>query len=581
MYAQTAFRASAASSWLRSLRGDHTSSSSRNATQSPRASASPVFRPRARPRCSGCLTTRIALVAERGQPVARPVGARVVHDDHLERHVLLSECAREAVLGEELPPVTRGNDDGYEWRGRDRANLPRPSDTRTGDTRTGDGRSGAGFRDPLHGAAPTHRLGACLPARGPRPGAGRRNRSDAYDRASHRRVEFRARPVRLARRGRTATARPPRSKGSRRTRHVPQARDQSVFRLSLPGCQDRALQAAPTPHPLRFVARAAVSSSASKSSRPPVAERRAGRGPAPHPPATGNASGRSATARSVPRARSRSRSPSSARPRGAQFRVDDVVLKQVHGTPPSAEDRRKPPPPPPPPPLPPPPPVGAGPAIGAQFHCNWAVYTNADRIAVLDKLQAAGVRWVRIDTAWNGIEGAYKGERNLWHIGMVDFCVNEARARGMKVLITLWLTPSWANGGQSDKVPPTNPQDYADFARWAATYWRGRVDAWEVWNEPDQQNFFNATQARYVQLLNAAYPGFKAGDPDAEVILCRPILERRRLDAPGLRARRQELLRRPRDAPVPGHGRLPARVPRVGRPGPTAGGSRTSPSSAR
>ncbi len=141
---------------------------------------------------------------------------------------------------------------------------------------------------------------------------------------------------------------------------------------------------------------------------------------------------------------------------------------------------------------------------------------------MLNRLQAAGVTWVRIDTAWNGIEGAYKGERNTWHIGMVDFCVNEARARGMKVLITLWLTPGWANGGQSDKVPPTNPQDYADFARWAAQYWRGRVDAWEVWNEPDQQNFFNGTQARYVQLLNAAYPGFKAGDPSAEVVLAGP-----------------------------------------------------------
>ena len=33
----------------------------------------------------------------------------------------------------------------------------------------------------------------------------------------------------------------------------------------------------------------------------------------------------------------------------------------------------------------------AGPAVGAQFHCNWAVYNNADRIAVLNRLQAAGV----------------------------------------------------------------------------------------------------------------------------------------------------------------------------------------------
>jgi hypothetical protein len=133
------------------------------------------------------------------------------------------------------------------------------------------------------------------------------------------------------------------------------------------------------------------------------------------------------------------------------------------------------------------------------------------------------VRWVRIDVAWDGIENSVKGARNPWYIGMVDYCVNQARARGLNVLVTLWLTPSWANGGQSNKVPPTNPQDYADFARWAAGYWAGRVAAWEVWNEPDpSQSFWQGTTQQYVSLLRAAYPGFKAGDPTAKVILGGP-----------------------------------------------------------
>ena len=142
---------------------------------------------------------------------------------------------------------------------------------------------------------------------------------------------------------------------------------------------------------------------------------------------------------------------------------------------------------------------------------------------MLDKLKAAGVNWVRIDFAWDGVEGAYKGARNAWYIGMMDTCVNLARARGINVLMTLWLTPAWANGGQSNRVPPTNPQDYADFARWAATYWRGRVGAWEVWNEPDPyQSFFQGTVSQYAGLLRTAYPGFKAGDPNALVVLGGP-----------------------------------------------------------
>ncbi len=178
--------------------------------------------------------------------------------------------------------------------------------------------------------------------------------------------------------------------------------------------------------------------------------------------------------------------------------------------------------------IPPGPPLGdallrPGLAVGSQFHCNWAFYTDPERTAVLDKLAAAGATWVRIDTSWSGIENTGKGARNTWYIAMVDFCVNEARARGLNVLVTLWLTPSWANGGRGERVPPTNPQDYADFARWATTYWRGRVAAWEVWNEPDPtQSFWQGTIDEYVELLRAAYPAFKAGDPQAQVVLGGP-----------------------------------------------------------
>ena len=180
-------------------------------------------------------------------------------------------------------------------------------------------------------------------------------------------------------------------------------------------------------------------------------------------------------------------------------------------------------PPPPPGPPPPPPPAGGGPAVGAQFHCAWSFYTNPSRAAVLDELAAAGVRWVRIDVAWDGIEDSVKGARNPWYIAMVDYCVDQARMRNLNVLVTLWLTPGWANGGRSNNVPPTNPQDYADFARWAASHWAGRVAAWEVWNEPDpSQTFWQGSVQQYVSLLRAAYPAFKAGDPAAKVILGGP-----------------------------------------------------------
>jgi polysaccharide biosynthesis protein PslG len=159
-----------------------------------------------------------------------------------------------------------------------------------------------------------------------------------------------------------------------------------------------------------------------------------------------------------------------------------------------------------------------GPALGTQFHCTQTQYNNAERVAVLDKLKAAGVSWVRIDVGWGGIEDSGKGARNGWYIGMVDFCVDEARKRGLNVLVMLWLTPRWANGGQAERVPPTNPGDYADFARWAAERWRGKVQAWEIWNETVLNAFWQGSEAQYAALLKAAYPAIKAGDPAAKVV---------------------------------------------------------------
>ena len=107
---------------------------------------------------------------------------------------------------------------------------------------------------------------------------------------------------------------------------------------------------------------------------------------------------------------------------------------------------------------------------------------------------------------------------------MVDFCVNQARARGINVLITLWMTPAWANGNQGNLVPPTNPQDYADFARWAAELLaRPRCRPGRSGTSPTRPSpSGRARSTQYAGLLRASYPAFKAGDPHAKVVLGGP-----------------------------------------------------------
>lgn len=164
----------------------------------------------------------------------------------------------------------------------------------------------------------------------------------------------------------------------------------------------------------------------------------------------------------------------------------------------------------------------AGPAMGVQFHATWSHYTDAERVEVLDKMAAAGVKWVRIDIGWTSLQEDGPLEWTEYHLDRLERVVDQARARGIQVLGTLWLTPAWANGGAGSKLPPSNPADYAAAARYVSNYFQGRISAWQVWNEPNHDSFYKGTIAEYVALLKAAYPAFKAGDPSAEVVIGGP-----------------------------------------------------------
>jgi aryl-phospho-beta-D-glucosidase BglC (GH1 family) len=172
-----------------------------------------------------------------------------------------------------------------------------------------------------------------------------------------------------------------------------------------------------------------------------------------------------------------------------------------------------------------------GPAVGVQFQCSFNNWSDSDRITVLDKMKAAGLTWVRIPVGWSSIEPKVKGR---YDFALNDKCVSMATARGFHVLETLFQTPPWANGNQALNVPPTNVNDYGDIAQVVAARYdgthlasRGRVDTWEVWNEPDpSQNFWAGTIPKYVALVKASYGRFHAGNPNAKVVVGGPAGDR-------------------------------------------------------
>jgi polysaccharide biosynthesis protein PslG len=135
--------------------------------------------------------------------------------------------------------------------------------------------------------------------------------------------------------------------------------------------------------------------------------------------------------------------------------------------------------------------------------------------AMMDSVQRANAAWVRVDFFWYSVEWN-RGEVNWRYF---DTVVSLARARGLRVIATLWGTPQWAasDGVFSYGVP--NAAAWETFVSSVATRYRGQVDVWEIWNEPDARFFWRGSPAQYAQTLAAAYTRIKAADPNAMVAL--------------------------------------------------------------
>ncbi len=159
------------------------------------------------------------------------------------------------------------------------------------------------------------------------------------------------------------------------------------------------------------------------------------------------------------------------------------------------------------------------PYLGVQFHGLWSHYDRTRRAEVLDKISRSGARWVRLDVSWAMIQ-PQRGSFDLeWAVPLVDEVLAQAKRRGLRVLVTFWLTPAWANEGKGERVAPDDALDYAEALAWAARRWDDEVRAWEVWNEPNSADFLvGADPGVYTGLLCAAHAALHRQDRRARVV---------------------------------------------------------------
>jgi hypothetical protein len=139
---------------------------------------------------------------------------------------------------------------------------------------------------------------------------------------------------------------------------------------------------------------------------------------------------------------------------------------------------------------------------------------GAQLAAQLDRVERGGIGWVRIDFIWAAVET----QRGVYDWRLYDALVAAAQQRGLSVLAIVAYTPQWATDGPEIAGVPRDADDWKTFCTKAAKRYRGRIAAWEIWNEPNLTKFWAGSRQQYwQQILIPGADAIHAADPQALV----------------------------------------------------------------
>ncbi len=120
-----------------------------------------------------------------------------------------------------------------------------------------------------------------------------------------------------------------------------------------------------------------------------------------------------------------------------------------------------------------------------------------------------GVRWVREDFNWQQLSPV----GNRVSVRRLDRAIDAARSAGLRVLGLPTAWPAWTHPYTARGV-----SEFTKYLRTIATRYRGKVDAWEIWNEPNLPLSWRGSAEQYVELLAASYATLKEVDPGVLVV---------------------------------------------------------------
>jgi hypothetical protein len=121
------------------------------------------------------------------------------------------------------------------------------------------------------------------------------------------------------------------------------------------------------------------------------------------------------------------------------------------------------------------------------------------------RLWDAAVRWPDLEP-----------NKGQWQFERLDLYLALAQKHGTGILLPLALTPPWA--GPLITAEPRNLEDWRNYVRTVVSRYKGHIQAYEIWNEPNLQDFWTGTTDQMLVLTKEASNIIHGLDPQAIVV---------------------------------------------------------------
>jgi len=171
----------------------------------------------------------------------------------------------------------------------------------------------------------------------------------------------------------------------------------------------------------------------------------------------------------------------------------------------------------------------ASPAHGSPISAHAMIHTcctpSAMKERVFSEAKELGAGYIRVDVEMSSIYEAPNGSKAAspnWT--SLDEVMTLSKRYELPVLAILLSPPRFTSAcperwPDSGRCAAADTAEFGALAGAIAEHAAGKIDHWEIVNEPDGDWAFEGTPEQYAAMLSAAYDGIKARQPEAQVVL--------------------------------------------------------------